>query len=186
MKILKLTILTAGYLLLNVASCCKEEPNTLPPETQAGKNTFGCLVNGKIWLPEAEPFITVGLSAKANQRYLCIGADQGLSENIVILLKNTNIRVDSTYNLSAENISGQYFKRIISSGKEFNIFYGTDTNNTGQVTLTRFDTLAKIVSGRFSFNAKFKYVIPDTTGLPTSNISITDGRFDVKYLPNFK
>ena len=40
------------------SSCNKNEipptdnPPQLPPETQTGANTFGCLVNGKVWLPK--------------------------------------------------------------------------------------------------------------------------------------
>jgi hypothetical protein len=32
-----------------------EPENTLPPITQVGANTFGCKVNGEVWLPKNEP-----------------------------------------------------------------------------------------------------------------------------------
>ena len=39
-------------------SCCNNDDDnggdTLPPETQTGANTVGCLVNGEVFLPKAE------------------------------------------------------------------------------------------------------------------------------------
>ncbi|MEO7801559.1 MAG: hypothetical protein ABIR81_06155 [Ginsengibacter sp.] len=41
---------------LITASCKKNNTPTdedqLPPATQTGANTFGCLINGKVWLPK--------------------------------------------------------------------------------------------------------------------------------------
>jgi hypothetical protein len=46
------------FLLFSVAMQCRKEKNTppveLPPITQEGKNTFGCKVNGEIWVPYSE------------------------------------------------------------------------------------------------------------------------------------
>src|SRR5256885_12886567 len=37
-----------------LCSCCNSvsPSETLPAATQTGANTFGCLVNGKVWLPK--------------------------------------------------------------------------------------------------------------------------------------
>jgi hypothetical protein len=42
-------------LLLIVASCSSDDTNgnRLPPETQVGANTFGCLINGKTFIPRS-------------------------------------------------------------------------------------------------------------------------------------
>ena len=50
-NILKITAM-ALLLAASAHSCKKEEP-TLPPETQTGKNTFGCYVNGVLFLNDA-------------------------------------------------------------------------------------------------------------------------------------
>jgi len=40
-------------LPLLLVSCKKNDPvSALPPETQTGANTFGCLVNGQPWTPQ--------------------------------------------------------------------------------------------------------------------------------------
>ena len=53
------------YILLALPSCKKDKeisggggqtPQQLPPITTEGKNTFGCLVNGQVWLPEVKPY----------------------------------------------------------------------------------------------------------------------------------
>src|SRR6266511_2638533 len=54
MKTLFFTLLISFLLL--TTSCWqpqppKPQPEVLPPLTFEGKNTFGCLVNGKVWLP---------------------------------------------------------------------------------------------------------------------------------------
>jgi hypothetical protein len=40
---------------LTQCSKCKDDPipvNQLPPATQTGAGTFGCLVNGQAWMPK--------------------------------------------------------------------------------------------------------------------------------------
>src|ERR1700733_2066445 len=42
------------FLLLYINTQCKKSappPNILPPMTQEGKNTFGCKINGEVWIP---------------------------------------------------------------------------------------------------------------------------------------
>ena len=50
----------------------------------------------------------------------------------------------------------------------------TSAAQTGSVTLTRFDTVARVVSGTFEFNA-------ENVMNPAQTISVTEGRFDIKY-----
>lgn len=50
-------LLYAALLLLTQCSKCKNDPtpadpaSQLPPATQTGRNTFGCLVDGQAWTP---------------------------------------------------------------------------------------------------------------------------------------
>ena len=50
MKTLKRLLLLCLALLLLANECKKENYDTLPPETQEGKNTFGCYVNGELFV----------------------------------------------------------------------------------------------------------------------------------------
>jgi hypothetical protein len=52
-KIYKLSMIILLFFLFAAGSCEKEdEAPQLPPVTQTGEDTFGCLVNGEAWLPE--------------------------------------------------------------------------------------------------------------------------------------
>lgn len=55
------------FLLLCIVICCSRDNDTetdntsqLPAETQTGANTFGCLVNGKLFYPRDGSFSTAG------------------------------------------------------------------------------------------------------------------------------
>lgn len=55
------------FLLLSIVICCSRDNDTetdntsqLPAETQTGANTFGCLVNGKLFYPRDGSFSTAG------------------------------------------------------------------------------------------------------------------------------
>ncbi|MBL0190536.1 MAG: hypothetical protein IPQ18_04090 [Saprospiraceae bacterium] len=43
-------------IILSLASSCKKEkmPDALPPITTEGKGTFGCKINGEIWIPKTQ------------------------------------------------------------------------------------------------------------------------------------
>ena len=48
-------ILCVSILLAFIIQCKKSSPSQeLPPITQDGKNTFGCKVNGQVWIPNIE------------------------------------------------------------------------------------------------------------------------------------
>ena len=58
-----LLLLFTALIILN--GCSNDDDNaSLPPETQTGANTVGCLVNGKVFLPHAE-----GLNPSVNCFY---------------------------------------------------------------------------------------------------------------------
>ena len=45
-------LLLASILQFSGCGLLPTPKEELPPITQEGKNTFGCLVNGKVWLPK--------------------------------------------------------------------------------------------------------------------------------------
>ena len=59
--------------ILVTLSCCSnndDNGDTLPPETQTGANTVGCLVNGKVFLPYAE-----GINSPVNCFYQFVNGE---------------------------------------------------------------------------------------------------------------
>ena len=76
--IMKATLILVLWLPLAVG-CKKNELNALPPETQVGANTFGCLVNGKAWVPKkgglcTDPSLLGVYALVGNRRNLWIQA----------------------------------------------------------------------------------------------------------------
>jgi hypothetical protein len=171
--------LYATLLLLTQCSKCKrDDPSpkvseaTLPAETQTGAYTFGCKLNGSVWLPSPQLFSGPTLSASYvpfPDNYLSVSASNYRSP----------IKQSMFFRLSGITGPGLY---QITSGKpcylDFNdtdraCVHDTLTSvQTGMVDITRFDPVAHIVSGRFSFSLR-------KPGCPT--IDVTDGRFDIKY-----
>ncbi|MCU7693044.1 hypothetical protein ACFSPU_02210 [Haoranjiania flava] len=61
---MKTILLCSLALLLSAGSCKKSAENQLPPATQTGANTFGCLINGKPLIANRKP--PKGMSGLSN------------------------------------------------------------------------------------------------------------------------
>jgi hypothetical protein len=143
----------------------------LPPETQEGKNTFGCLVNGKVWRNQGFTTLTGNLSVNYNGNISIIASKmlKDLSEGVAI----TGGGETGVYSLAAKNRA--------SFGTDDRITFCEYGGNTapisGETTITKFQRIELnggkrlIVSGRFYFTVVSK-TCKDT-------IRVTDGRFDV-------
>jgi len=173
MKNLILILLTAFTL-----SCCSKDDNKpktelekLPPATQTGKNTFGCLLDGKAFLPYNAPNSTnCFYQLVSGKYYFYLGGQKSINDNIVsIVLKTEKKQIfqGDTYELF-ENIDGN-----ASGNYLFNVdFSSTTLANSGKLTITKLDQVNQIVSGTFWFD------VQDTNG---AIHQIRDGRFDFEY-----
>ena len=170
-------------MLVMFASCksCKKEINLLPDETQTGANTFGCLVDGKAWIPTGSG--AIGSKPIVGGYRSALPPVYSNSTNVWILTSRDSERI-SLYARNVDRIGAyplnfdtgpapqELYPQNYASCSTNSGFYTTTTIHTGVVEITRADTVSSIVSGRFSF-----------TGLDrTTNktIQVTDGRFDCK------
>ena len=179
--------LLLGLALLSLGACKKDDPNALPAATQDGNNTAGFLLDGQPWLPKNSPsssnsypvnayfghMYKVNYLSIATSRYQDNNNSQGFS------LRFSNIRKPGTYLLDEDFnhtvITGPlpaYGAYTIYSPSPKTSFY-TGPSAKGQVIITRFDTVARVVSG--TFEAK----LVEEGGTATHDI--TQGRFDVKF-----
>jgi hypothetical protein len=174
-----------SLLLLTQCSKCKNDPAPadpaaqLPPATQTGAGTFGCLINGQPYTPQGR----VGLGPNFDVSY-----DPGFNGGDLVV---------RTYRLYSNNIKQQYLgingRNISSTGtylfglsRDANVFFTddgrqapcdnydshrSDTFTKGTLTVTRLDLQAGIISGTFNF-------IIAKPGCDT--LKITHGRFDDK------
>jgi len=149
-NLFKITVV-AILLIVTAHSCKQENPApTLPPETQEGKHTFGCYVNGRLFVP-------VPGAAGFGSPFLI--SDYYLSTNSLTIIAYGR---NEYFNLSILNPEENIKKEI-----EGIIYSSYRIQNTGEIIFTRFDLDNLIVSGTFSFEIKPYY-------------SITQGRFDIK------
>lgn len=178
MKNLLLLLLTVFTL-----TCCdkdddkpKTELEKLPPATQTGAQTFGCLIDGKAFVPPR-----FGTNSP-NAFYQFVGGAYTLGINASTSggpnLKSINIGcldmpliTVNNYNLK-EFISGNYFGEYREAAG-FNFDGSSFLQDSGILSITRFDPINFIISGTFSFKAK-----DINTG---EIIEITNGRFDMNY-----
>lgn len=187
-------LLTLLALLLQ-SSCDSSDPhpNLLEPEnkyrpfpeaTREGLHTFGCYVNGVPWVAQvplwgpvfgAEEDLKATYASIASttprENYFVVNARRAITEDEInerITMEIEGLKSEGVYELISEDIFLSPYRNV-ESDCESTIFY-LDTLKTNQITITRFDTLAKIVSGTFEM------VVYNKTCADT--LVITDGRFD--------
>ena len=161
--------------MVNCSSCHDEIPTEMPPETQTGANTFGCLIDGELFVggccaPWMSPVLSVTYRPASDHLGITIwGKMNGNPAGAI------EIGIDSFLQNSTHK---SYFANYYPHGSKECPNYSV--SNDGICIITKLDTLNKIVSGRFEFVgrcADWNYNIMDST----MSIQITQGRFDFKY-----
>ena len=181
---MKLSFALAGALLL--ASCKKNDvdADNLVPATQSGKNTGDFLLNGQPYRPgrgSAYPGPAVGAYWSKIRG----------GRKITIIMGRQFDRDDTGLNIVLPRITGpgtftitEGVSPVIIAGNQPYILYSVDhpsparhflTGPTavGRVELTRYDTVAHVVSCTFEATLR-EYQGPDSAVL-------TKGRFDCKF-----
>lgn len=170
--------LVLGLVCLVAFSQCQKtnaDPQ-LPPETTTGANTFGCKIDGKVFLPR-DKMGKPGLFVE--YPYLGPGRGGGYYLNITAFDWQT-ASVDGvqlgTDSLLVEQGKTYQFKTSLGNAQALTLLssrYLKLDQDPGELTVTRFDPTQHIISGRFDFVAT-----DQTTG---KQVRVTDGRFDVNF-----
>jgi hypothetical protein len=169
-----------------LASSCKKhivkpvnQLSLLPPATQTGANTFGCLVNGQAFTPNGNVFsgpeIQCNYIHTAGGYHLTVAADNKINSNLIkgVLVGTDSLAITQgqTYSLKSF-VAGNamaWYKIFYQIGEDD---YETTNSVLGQLTITKFDPTKEIVSGTFYFNA---------VNVSGDTVKVTDGRFDMQY-----
>jgi hypothetical protein len=164
--------------LLGLSQCQKNDPKSaLPPETQTGANTFGCLVNGQPWQPRGNAGssnYTVVLDRDTRGYILDIHTYRIFGESPdelqAMVLFATDIKGVGMYSFR----SPQRTRASFEYQKTYCYWSTRDSVTTyrqGSLIITRLDRTAGIISGTFAF----------TLAKPgCDTIKVTQGRFDRK------
>lgn len=185
MNFCKNILLVVSILITLTAAQCnksKEPLEQLPPETQTGAGTFGCLVNGEVFKPKGSgltPKLTCFYQYIYNSPSGFVFALNATKDESGCALFSITLGADSVkleegkvYTLVSQekgNTNGQY-SYVQGCGNIISLF--TSINNTGEFLLKKFDEANQIVSGTFWFT-----VVKDNSEI----VRVTDGRFDMKY-----
>lgn len=196
---MKNIILTVAALLL--ISCTKsdsaEDPLAkLPAETQVGANTFGCIINGQVFYPRdgtSTLFNSGGKglifwgdpsdpSGMGNYEELEIRnlQDAKPAYSMIIHLQGLNqigigeyIWHDSNFQSSLDGLMQNYvYAKVYDASVKGWMYFGS-YENSGKVTITRYDFMNRIVSGTFSGKLRLMN--------GTQEIDMQNGRFDIKW-----
>lgn len=145
----------------------KSELEKLPPATMEGKNTFGCLVNGKAWVTKTSTDVTSFYQSGALQ--VSAGIDEsGRDQGISLILLNSVVQ-GASYDLTNDPQYQSSFSWIKSP---MICFYEAENTLIGNLTITKLDQTNLIIAGRFEFT---------TVVANCDTIRVTDGRFDLLY-----
>jgi hypothetical protein len=147
----------------------KTELEKLPPITQEGKNTFGCLVNGRALVTTNTMQITAIYQGGGVQ---LSGGDEGkdYDKDIKIVLNDPLVEGEIYLLTNPPSYRAQY-RDEVSTGI---CLYEYGDTYEGHLIFLKIDKTKYIISGTFEFSTV-------TQGCDT--IRITNGRFDVQYIP---
>lgn len=186
--------ITLSLLLLAVTllSSCHPEPlpqnppfvpidyTVLPPATQEGKNTFGCLVNGEVWVPRVPLFALTYRDKEATVWEKDSSGTGLVVTNLVDIEKGADDWFVFSFGktaFKAKTLCGhEIFANFRTQGSKY---YRSDLRETQTncVIVSKIDSVRNIISGTFNLT-----LYHDSTNL-NDKIEITEGRFDLLYIP---
>jgi hypothetical protein len=192
---------TLIYLILffsiSILSGCKKDNSTdpievttisgdqLPAITQSGANSFGCMINGNVWIPkgsdgnlENAKLIVDPNFSNGNFTFLLYKIYDGFKDRMT--LSSDSIKNVGTYIINTNTRAKFIFGKSKSDGSF--LYCDVDNSNIGGnpnqingfIKITRYDLVNKIFSGEFEItfnNNSCGYGNP---------VKITNGRFDYK------
>ena len=168
-----LLLLTLPLALL--LGCKKDAPDPagqLPPATQTGANTLGCLVNGVPWTPQGNNGSSNYSVSYDQNPYGVLDARayryQQPTDNFqYLILFARELRGPKSYDLrDLVNTRVSWYDKLTGCDLSSD---DANTYHKGTLTITRLDLQAGIISGTFAF----------TLAKPgCDTVRVTQGRFD--------
>ena len=173
--------------MMHLVSCKKDAPKVeeLPPATQQGNSTGGCLIDGEVW--KATP--TSGLFGSATGLFALVNKKAGQNTYVINIglasdnpsrginfqcLQATGVGIyPLALKVPAHGSEPDYASYRNSNGNGPRGEFLTGPTATGQLEITYFNLQKQIISGRFSFTGQ------DSVTL--RRVTISDGRFDAKF-----
>jgi hypothetical protein len=164
---------------LGIMACKKSgsEPDNaesqLPAETSIGANTFGALVDDKVFV--ANSISGTLIKSKYYSVINIEGVDLISKQHVGLRLPVDSLNFKAGLNTWHGYEFAYYQKQNGIETLLYRYYYGYK----GEVYFTKVDTINKIVSGTFSFTVGY---LPLQSSYPSDSVSVSKGRFDVHYI----
>ena len=176
MLLKKSMLLFTLSVLALILSCKKSNrPDQLPEVSTEGKNTFGCLVDGKVFVPKVRFNSMLNLSAYyagAPIPQLSIDAPRYESEQIrgTLYFQSQGIFLaeGATYKLGRPGTTGVVYAIYVHTVDFEPTSYESSPELNGELHILKLT--AKIISGTFTY---------DAVSLEGKRVEIRNGRFDL-------
>ena len=177
-----LIVLPLAALLLG--GCGKDDPTDgLPPATQVGANTGGCLLDGSRFVAKgtagsllSNPIAALSGGFQNNDKYSVMLRGE-TPRGIAYVGLFVRAQAVGTYPLNQKTSIAGGTQNSLDCGwvsfSDSNELYLTDPRHTGRLTITLANQNAGISAGTFEFTA-----VSDQDS--TKTIAVTHGRFDLK------
>lgn len=180
------SILLLFFAVLILCFGCKknksENPiDQLPPETQTGARTFGCLIDGHAFTPSGSTLtgtpLTCAYQLVNNGYYLGLMANtrisNGLIRSIGLFTDSVEIQEGVIYQLGKRingSTSAMYFKELSSS--EYEQYQTDGIIYKGELHIKKLDVFNHILAGTFWFDATVN----------GKKVEVREGRFDLPFV----
>lgn len=176
--------------LLLLSGCKSDDPElvfTLPPETQEGKNTIGFLINDQVWVGYGRECTFFGNCQESLEGnfYSTLEGNTLLLRALQLIRRDSKPVVSQHFGISLDNIKdtgvylidGTRHNDVVSFGDDLkgdlHVYQIDSTKTPFSLNITKIDTVANVVSGRF------EGILYHHTNKMDSVI-IREGRFDLK------
>jgi len=206
-NLFKITAISLMLIALPLSCVEPEEPTELPPETQKGANTFGCYVNGELFVSQWAYAPWGGNSLSASYLYSDMYFDNppiltieayGKQAHIILKILNPKENAINIAFMAYSYFNNQNYvgHNIFRECKVLKLDCSLNKNNAlvggnqkvGEIFITKLDFGKKIVSGRFNcyIGEYLGRAIPPGFGEDINTYTldpiliISEGRFDIK------
>ena len=180
--------------ILSLMACSSDDATPqdpfaqLPPETQTGANTFGCIINNQVFYPRDGTGTLLNSGGKGFKFWVAPGGIKEFNEieirnlqdakpanSMIIHLQGLDeigvgeyVWKESNFQSSIDGLMQNYvYAKIFDESVNGWRFYGS-YENSGKVTITKY---SNIISGNFTGKLRLDN--------GTEEIEIIDGRFDI-------
>jgi|GEM_PF-2930066 len=158
-------ILLLFYLTSFALSCKDDDTPILPPATSVGAGTFGCRIDGQVYIPQgaySEPLVQP-------DRKMIVVSGSSFDVHFVLVARDTidAIVENRSYYFNQQNITCEYHSLKDKDDCDYR-----DTPVSGFIKFSKIDFVSNIFSGVFEFSAF-------STDCNRA-VNITEGRFDIR------